>query len=88
MKLEIADKSVEIKQAKAKHILVIEQKLNKPISKIGSDPSFSDLFIIFTVAVTASDATITDDWLEENVGFELMPKMAEVIQAFLEVPQS
>jgi hypothetical protein len=88
MKLDIAEKSVDIVQAKAKHILTIEEKLGKPISKIGGDPSFSDMFKIFSVAVVASDPSITEEWLEDNVGFELMPAMAEVIQAFLEIPQS
>tara|TARA_Y100000004_G_C8721037_1_gene330127 strand:- start:184 stop:450 length:267 start_codon:yes stop_codon:yes gene_type:complete len=88
MKLDIAEKSVDIVQAKAKHILLIEEKLGKPITKIGTEPSFSDMFIIFSVAVIASDETITEEWLQDNVGFDLMPQMAEVVQAFLEVPQS
>jgi|TARA_R100000482_G_C5093885_1_gene132227 hypothetical protein len=88
MKLDIAEKSVDIVQAKAKHILLIEEKLGKPITKIGTEPSFSDMFSIFSVAVLASDSTITEEWLQDNVGFDLMPQMAEVVQAFLEVPQS
>jgi len=88
MKLTLDNKEIEVGIAKAKHILQIEEKLGKSITQIGTEPSFADLFKVFCVAIIASESTMTEDWLAENIGFEHMPVMSEVIQNFLAVPNT
>lgn len=88
MKLTLDNKEIEVGVAKAKHILQIEERLGKPITKIGNEPSFADLFKVFCVAIVASEPTMTDEWLAENIGFEHMTLMSEVISDFLAIPNT
>tara|TARA_R110000803_G_scaffold49530_5_gene103059 strand:- start:5495 stop:5758 length:264 start_codon:yes stop_codon:yes gene_type:complete len=85
MKFTIVDKEFVITSAKTKHVLQIEKETGKTLAKLADDFSFQDVIIIFTKALQQSDATITDEWVEENTTMSDMELMNEVVSHFLAV---
>jgi len=85
MKFTFQGKEIEVKTAKARDVVAIEKKLGKSLTKVGTDPSFTDIFTVFTIAVCSSDPTINEGWVEEHATFEMMEQMSNVVASFLAI---
>ena len=75
----------DIKPAKSKSILAIENKLGKGLSQIGNDIAFSDIVIIVQCALQ-QDNDVADNWIEENTTIAEMSAFTEVMNYFLAIP--
>ena len=75
----------DIKPAKTKSILAIENKLGKGLSQIGNDIAFSDIVVIVQCALQ-QDNDVADNWIEENTTIAEMSAFTEVMNYFLAIP--
>ena len=75
----------DIKPAKTKSILAIENKLGKGLSQIGNDIAFSDIVVIVQCALQ-QDNDVADNWIEENKTIAEMSAFTEVMNYFLAIP--
>ena len=75
----------DIKPAKTKSILAIENKLGKGFSQIGNDIAFSDIVVIVQCALQ-QDNDVADNWIEENTTIAEMSAFTEVMNYFLAIP--
>ena len=75
----------DIKPAKTKSILAIENKLGKDLSQIGNDIAFSDIVVIVQCALQ-QDNDVADNWIEENTTIAEMSAFTEVMNYFLAIP--
>ena len=75
----------DIKPAKTKSILAIENKLGKGLSQIGNDIGFSDIVVIVQCALQ-QDNDVADNWIEENTTIAEMSAFTEVMNYFLAIP--
>ena len=75
----------DIRPAKTKSILAIENKLGKGLSQIGNDIAFSDIVVIVQCALQ-QDNDVADNWIEENTTIAEMSAFTEVMNYFLAIP--
>jgi hypothetical protein len=85
MKFKLKDKEFDIKPASARSVIEIEKKIGLPLAKMGDNPSFTHVQLIFTAAILQStnDPEVTEDWILDNTQFAMLNELSEVVADFL-----